>query len=58
MLNNLGGVSNIEMGVILDDLMTQILMRGYKVVRLLCGQYMSSIDMKGFSITFLDLTTF
>lgn len=53
LLNNLGGVSELEMNVI-----TSSILRQHKGIKMLVGPvaYCTSLDMKGFSITTVDLT--
>jgi len=56
LVNNLGGVSVLEMGGILTEVVRQ-LERGYgiKPVRILCGTFMTSLNGLGFSITLLNV---
>lgn len=53
-LNNLGGTSELEMGILTNDLISQ-LSKDYKaqVLRFSSGTFMTSLDMKGFSVTVL-----
>ena len=54
-LNNLGGLSVLELGVITSEVSAQLLDRGVKVSRLLSGTFVTSLDGPGFSITLLQL---
>ncbi|KAK7215320.1 hypothetical protein V2G26_003323 [Clonostachys chloroleuca] len=56
LLNNLGGVSALELGAITDEVVTQ-LNKSYNIqpVRILSGTYMTSLNGLGFSITLLNV---
>ncbi|KAF1986864.1 dihydroxyacetone kinase [Aulographum hederae CBS 113979] len=56
LINNLGGVSVLEMSGIATEALSQ-LESDYNVkpVRILCGTYMTSLNMPGFSLTLLKL---
>jgi dihydroxyacetone kinase len=56
MINNLGGVSVLEMGGITTEVVTQ-LEKSYNIkpVRVLSGTYMTSLNGMGFSITLLNV---
>ncbi|GAB1314945.1 dihydroxyacetone kinase Dak1 [Madurella fahalii] len=56
LVNNLGGVSVLEMGGILTEVVTQ-LEKSWNIrpVRILCGTYMTSLNGLGFSITLLNV---
>lgn len=57
-LNNLGSCTDIEMSIIFLSLKTFI-KKNYQskinVARYFCGKFMTSLDMRGFSITICDL---
>ena len=57
LVNNLGGVSNLELGGIVTEIVQQ-LEKHYHIhpVRTLSGTYMTSLNGSGFSITLLRLT--
>lgn len=56
LLNNLGGVSVLEMGGILDEVVTQLKEKwNVRPVRILSGTYMTSLNGLGFSITLLNV---
>ncbi|CAG8930622.1 unnamed protein product [Penicillium salamii] len=57
LMNNLGGLSTIEIGA-LTAMTTAVLKDQYNIVpcRVLCGTYLSALDGHGFSITLLSLT--
>lgn len=57
LINNLGGVSVLELGGITNEVVEQ-LTRDYNIkpVRILAGTYMTSLNGLGFSITLLKLT--
>ncbi|KAI2626740.1 Dak1 domain-containing protein [Hypoxylon sp. NC1633] len=56
MVNNLGGLSNLEMGAVTTELSKQLL-GTYSIspIRVLCGTYMSSLNGMGFSATLLKV---
>ncbi|KAK9467004.1 Dak1 domain-containing protein [Lipomyces arxii] len=53
MVNNLGGLSPLELSAITTEVVTQLDGRGLRPVRLFAGTYMTSLDGPGFSITLL-----
>ncbi|CRG85123.1 hypothetical protein PISL3812_02256 [Talaromyces islandicus] len=53
MVNNLGGVSNLEFSAMTKTVVDRLHQRGIKPVRLYSGSFMTSLDGKGFSITLL-----
>ena len=56
LINNLGGVSMLEMGGIVTEVVTQLHHTyGIKPVRILSGTYMTSLNGMGFSITLLRM---
>jgi len=55
LLNNLGGVTQLEMGVLTRALLSAARAHGLCVERLLAGAYMTSLDMRGFSVSVLEL---
>ncbi|KAI5461373.1 Dak1 domain-containing protein [Mariannaea sp. PMI_226] len=56
MINNLGGVSVLEMGGITAEVVSQLESKhGIKPVRTLCGTYMTSLNGLGFSISLLNV---
>lgn len=54
---SLGGCSNLELGIILKDALESLEHRGIHAKRILCGELMTSFNMRGFSLTVLKLTT-
>lgn len=57
LVNNLGGVSPLEMGGITNAVLEQLQgSYGIKPVRVLSGTYMTSLNGLGFSISLLKLT--
>ena len=57
-LNNLGGVTELEMGILVNSVMNRTLAflnKNSNVVikRLICGRFLTSLDMKGISLTAL-----
>ncbi|CAF0720483.1 unnamed protein product [Rotaria sordida] len=56
-VNNLGGCSNLELGIIVKDAIESLERRAIHVKRIICGEMMTSLNMKGFSLTVLKLTT-
>lgn len=57
LVNNLGGVSPLEMGGIVTEVVTQLGEKPYgiKPVRILSGTYMTSLNGLGFSISLLNV---
>ncbi len=51
-----GGCSNLEFGIIVKDAIENLEHRALHVKRVICGELMSSFNMKGFSLTVLKLT--
>lgn len=51
LINNLGGTSNLEMGVITNTVVAAVRARGLVVERVYAGALMTSIAMAGFSLT-------
>lgn len=59
MINSLGNVTNLEMTLITNDVMKYFKAKGgVKVVRLISGGVMTSLDMNGISLTVLNLDKF
>ncbi|KAJ6014374.1 hypothetical protein N7540_008965 [Penicillium herquei] len=54
MVNNLGGVSNIEFSAMTKVVVDRLERRGIKPTRIYSGSFMTSLDGKGFSITLLE----
>ncbi|CAH0042245.1 unnamed protein product [Clonostachys rhizophaga] len=56
LVNNLGGLSPLELGGIVSEAALQLKQtHGIRVLRVLSGTYMTSLDAHGFSITLLRL---
>uniref|UniRef100_A0A914HZV0 Triokinase/FMN cyclase n=1 Tax=Globodera rostochiensis TaxID=31243 RepID=A0A914HZV0_GLORO len=55
LLNNLGSVSQLEMGVLKSETISWLLSNGYDVQCLISGTLMTSIDARGFSLTILRI---
>lgn len=53
MLNNLGGLSVLELSVIFEEVAKQVATRGLEVVRSVVGSFVTSLDGPGFSISVL-----
>ncbi|CAF3696380.1 unnamed protein product [Adineta steineri] len=56
-VNNLGGCSNLELGIIVKDAIENLERRKLHVKRVICGEMMTSFNMKGFSLTVLKLSS-
>ncbi|RDB27554.1 Dihydroxyacetone kinase 1 [Hypsizygus marmoreus] len=54
--NNLGGMSQLEMGAILDEVLSQLGTTGLYPVRIYLSAYMTSLNAPGFSISLLNLS--
>ncbi|KAF9563069.1 dihydroxyacetone kinase [Agrocybe pediades] len=57
MVNNLGGISELEMSGIVAEVRKQLDAREFTTSRILSGTFMTSLNMPGFSITLLLLPT-
>ncbi|GLB43410.1 putative dihydroxyacetone kinase [Lyophyllum shimeji] len=55
LVNNLGGISELELGAIVGEARRALHSRGVVVHRVLSGSFMTSLNMPGFSITLLLL---
>ncbi|XP_070283330.1 triokinase/FMN cyclase isoform X1 [Myotis yumanensis] len=53
MVNNLGGLSVLELGIVADAAVRTLEGRGVRVARALVGTFMSALEMPGFSLTLL-----
>lgn len=51
LVNNLGGMSNLELYAIFDAVESDLLKRGKSIAASLVGAYCTALDMKGFSLT-------
>ncbi len=57
MMCYLGGCSNLEIGIIVKDAIETLEKHKFHVKRVICGEMMTSFNMKGFSLTLLKLAT-
>ncbi|KAF7563626.1 hypothetical protein G7046_g545 [Stylonectria norvegica] len=55
MVNNLGGLSVLELGVVADEVVQQLGERDIAIERSLVGTFVTSLDGPGFSVTLLQL---
>ncbi|QRW02920.1 dihydroxyacetone kinase [Ceratobasidium sp. AG-Ba] len=55
LVNNLGGLSSLELGSVANCVLEKVREAGVGVERILVGTYMTSLNMPGFSITLLLL---
>ncbi|KAJ3818592.1 Dak1 domain-containing protein [Lentinula raphanica] len=55
MVNNLGGLSPLELSAVSLEATKTISKKGLRIKRVLCGTYMTSLNMPGFSLTLLKL---
>ncbi|KAF5973769.1 regulatory for the arginine catabolic pathway [Fusarium coicis] len=55
MVNNLGGLSVLEIGVVADEVVNQLGRRSIHIERSLVGTFITSLDGPGFSVTLLAL---
>ncbi|XP_053059062.1 triokinase/FMN cyclase isoform X2 [Acinonyx jubatus] len=53
MVNNLGGLSFLELGIMADAAVRSLEGRGVKIARALVGTFMSALEMPGISLTLL-----
>ncbi|KAL7422835.1 hypothetical protein Q5752_002131 [Cryptotrichosporon argae] len=56
LVNNQGGLSALEMGAAVDEVLTQLERRGIVPVRIFNGPFMGSLNMPGLSVSLLNLT--
>ncbi|CAM5358654.1 Glycerone kinase OS=Tsukamurella paurometabola (strain ATCC 8368 / DSM / CCUG 35730 / CIP 100753/ JCM 10117 / KCTC 9821 / NBRC 16120 / NCIMB 702349 / NCTC 13040) OX=521096 GN=Tpau_0779 PE=4 SV=1 [Tsukamurella paurometabola] len=54
-VNNLGGVSDLELGVLFSEAAEQLAARGIEVARSLVGRFVTALDMAGASLTVVPL---
>ncbi len=54
---DLGGCSNLESGIIIKDAIENLEHRKLHIKRVICGEMMTSFNMKGFSLTILKLSS-
>eukprot|EP00095_Tigriopus_kingsejongensis_P005830 snap_masked-scaffold425_size175135-processed-gene-0.8 protein:Tk05830 transcript:snap_masked-scaffold425_size175135-processed-gene-0.8-mRNA-1 annotation:"hypothetical protein BRAFLDRAFT_115040" len=54
LINNLGGTSNLEMGIVTQDLFKVAKARRWQINRLYVGPFMTALEMAGISITILN----
>ncbi|RIA89087.1 Dak1 domain-containing protein [Glomus cerebriforme] len=55
LINNLGGVSALELGVVLHDAFNYLVKKNFYVKRVYVGHYMASLNMPGVSLSILKL---
>ncbi|XP_011445175.3 triokinase/FMN cyclase [Magallana gigas] len=55
LVNNLGGLSLLEMNIVAGEVISQLEQRGVAVERAYCGSFMTSLEMAGLSVTILRL---
>ncbi|KIJ53501.1 hypothetical protein M422DRAFT_58449 [Sphaerobolus stellatus SS14] len=55
-LNNLGGLSQLEMGAIVDEVFVRLEEQNISPCRVYCSSYMTSLNAPGFSISLLNVT--
>lgn len=55
MINNLGGLSVLELNVIAGEVVDQLLTTSLEIRRMLVGTFVTSLDGPGFSVTMLTL---
>ncbi|KAE8541547.1 dihydroxyacetone kinase [Cryptococcus gattii VGV] len=56
LVNNMGGMSVLEMGSVVDEVLTELESRGIVPTRILNGPFMGSMNMPGISLSLLNLT--
>ncbi|CAB4383004.1 unnamed protein product [Rhizophagus irregularis] len=55
LVNNLGGISALELGVVLNDAFNYLVKKNFYVRRVYVGHYMTSLNMPGVSLSILKL---
>ncbi|KAJ7675427.1 hypothetical protein B0H17DRAFT_1080731 [Mycena rosella] len=56
LVNNMGGMSVLEMYAVVDEALVQLKKVGLIPARVFCGPFMTSLNAPGFSLTLLNLT--
>ncbi|KAG6866995.1 hypothetical protein C0991_003911 [Blastosporella zonata] len=56
-VNNLGGMSQLELGALLDEVLGQLASIGVHPMRVYCSAYMTSLNAPGFSISILNISS-
>ncbi|WWC72612.1 dihydroxyacetone kinase [Kwoniella pini CBS 10737] len=56
LVNNMGAMSELEMGAVVDEVLVQLESRNIIPVRILQGPFMGSMNMPGISLSLLNLT--
>ncbi|RXG61062.1 Triokinase/FMN cyclase [Armadillidium vulgare] len=56
LINNLGGTTNLEIGIITNDVVKELTGRGFKIMKIFTGAFVTSQEMAGFFITILKST--
>ncbi|ODN82872.1 dihydroxyacetone kinase [Cryptococcus amylolentus CBS 6039] len=56
LVNNMGGMSTLEMGSVVDEVLIQLETRNIIPVRILNGPFMGSMNMPGISLSLLNLS--
>jgi dihydroxyacetone kinase len=58
LINNLGAISDLEMGILVNESIKQLTENySVKVERIFAGRFMTSLEMSGFSLTVLKLSS-
>jgi len=55
MINNLGGLSVLELNVVAEEAIRQLRKDGFQIRKLLVGTFVSSLNGPGFSVTLLEV---
>ncbi|KAF5388814.1 hypothetical protein D9757_005581 [Collybiopsis confluens] len=55
-VNNLGGMSQLEMGAVLTDILARLALSDIHPVRIYCSSFMTSLNAPGFSISLLNVS--
>ncbi|KZT18852.1 DAK1/DegV-like protein [Neolentinus lepideus HHB14362 ss-1] len=55
-INNLGGISQLEMSAVVDETLYQLESKKFHPLRVYCSSYMTSLNAPGFSISLLNLS--
>jgi dihydroxyacetone kinase len=57
LLNNLGCLPQLEMGIVMKEVIEHLLRNHCRPVRIFSGSFMTSLDMNGVSLSLLDVST-
>ena len=57
LVNNMGGLSTLEMYAVVDETLLQLKAAGIVPARVFCGSFLTTLNAYGFSLSLLNLLT-